>query len=186
MDTLLYYDRNLQKTPIPEDKGTVEIRFVQDHEAEQVKAIAEKSFSGYFGHYHADIKLDTGRTQKVYPDWAYRSCKSRGGSSEVLVAVLDGSIVGFATLELRSPQVGEGVLFGIAPEAQRRGIYRSFMIQGMQWCSSQGAESMVVSTQIINTAVQKVWVRLGFEPSYSYYTFHKWFDDNQKLTPKKD
>jgi hypothetical protein len=24
--------------------------------------------------------------------------------------------------------------------------------------------------------VQKVWCRQGFEPSKSYYTFHKWFD----------
>jgi hypothetical protein len=34
---------------------------------------------------------------------------------------------------------------------------------------------MLISTQITNVAVQKVWTRLGFEPSRSYYTFHKWF-----------
>ena len=35
---------------------------------------------------------------------------------------------------------------------------------------------MVLSTQVTNLAVQKVWSRLGFEPSRSYYTFHLWFD----------
>jgi hypothetical protein len=33
---------------------------------------------------------------------------------------------------------------------------------------------MVVSTQITNLAVQKVWVRQGFELTGSYYTFHLW------------
>jgi hypothetical protein len=45
----------------------------------------------------------------------------------------------------------------------------------MAWCASRGAARMMVSTQINNVAVQKVWARLGFEPNYAYYTFHKWF-----------
>lgn len=47
----------------------------------------------------------------------------------------------------------------------------------MQWCLDNSMKEMVVSTQITNLAVQKVWVRLGFEPYRFYYTFHKWFDE---------
>jgi len=46
----------------------------------------------------------------------------------------------------------------------------------MEWSLSKGVRRMVVSTQVINIAVQKTWVRLGFEPIRGYYTFHKWFD----------
>jgi GNAT superfamily N-acetyltransferase len=90
--------------------------------------------------------------------------------------------VGFATLRLNNPEEGEGVLFGVGPLAQGQGIYRSFMIHGMEWCLQQGMTRMVVSTQITNIAVQKVWTRLGFEPSHAYYTFHKWFDDRPQLS----
>jgi GNAT superfamily N-acetyltransferase len=107
--------------------------------------------------------------------WAVRSCVSKDVANEVLIAERDGRVVGFATLRINSPQEGEGVLFGVAPEAQGLGIYRSFMLSGMQWCRQQGVQRMLVSTQITNIAVQKVWCRVGFEPSHSYYTFHKWF-----------
>jgi len=45
----------------------------------------------------------------------------------------------------------------------------------LRWFEARGRSRMLISTQITNVAVQKVWIRLGFEPSKSYYTFHKWF-----------
>ena len=50
------------------------------------------------------------------------------------------------------------------------------MTAGMHWCADVQAQEMIVSTQVINVAVQKVWGRLGFEPRNYIYTFHKWFD----------
>ena len=176
MDTLIYYARNLRKTPIPSDVGKVPIRPVQPGDEDAVEGVAAESFKGYFGHYHADERLDRKECDEVYRDWAVRSCVSRDVADEVLLADLDGRIVGFATLRLNSADEGEGILFGVAPEAQGHGIYRSFMVRGMEWCASKGATSMVVSTQMTNYAVQKVWVRVGFEPSHAYYTFHKWFE----------
>jgi GNAT superfamily N-acetyltransferase len=176
MDTLSYYARNLTKMPIPPDTGTVLIRPVRPGEDEAVKRVAAESFRGYLGHYHADERLGRKECDEVYTSWAVRSCISRDVANEVLVADIDGDIVGFAALRLNSPEEGEGVLFGVAPSAQGRGIYRSLMIRGMEWCRSKGATRMVISTQITNVAVQKVWVRVGCEPSHAYYTFHKWFD----------
>lgn len=176
MDTLVYYARNLKKTPIPSDIGTVPVRPARPGEAEAVERVAAESFRGYFGHYHADGRLPRKQCDQVYTSWAVRSCTSRDVADEVLVAERDANIVGFATLRLNSPEEGDGVLFGVDPSAQGHGIYRSLMIHGMEWCVSKGATRMVTSTQINNVAVQKVWARLGFEPSHAYYTFHKWFD----------
>jgi GNAT superfamily N-acetyltransferase len=176
MDTLVYYTRNLVKTPIPSNIGKISIRPIRPGEEDAVKIVAAESFRGYFGHYHADDRLDPAKCDEAYMDWAVRSCVSRQVADEVLVADLGGAIVGFATLRLNSAEEAEGVLFGVAPSAQGQGIYRSFMVRGMEWCLSKGATRMVVSTQITNIAVQKTWVRLGFEPSHAYYTFHKWFD----------
>jgi GNAT superfamily N-acetyltransferase len=175
MDTLVYYARDLVRVPIPADIGEIPVRPARPGEEHTVKAVAAEAFRGYFGHYHADERLERAKCDEIYPDWAFRSCVSRDVADEVLVAEEDASIVGLATLRLNSPEEGEGVLFGIVPPAQRRGIYRSFMIGGMEWCLSQGTTRMVVSTQITNVAVQKVWTRVGFEPHHAQYTFHKWF-----------
>lgn len=175
MDTLVYYARSLSKTPVPTDSGQAALRPVRPGEEGTVQAVAANAFQGYMGHYHADPRLDRTQCDRVYTDWAYRSCISREVADEVLVAEVEGAIAGFATLRLNGPEESEGVLFGVASWAQSRGIYRSLMIRGMEWSVAQGATRMVVSTQITNIAVQKVWTRLGFEPSRSYYTFHKWF-----------
>jgi len=176
MDTLVYYVFDLMKKKIPPDTGTATISPIKPGEEKDVEAVANDSFRGYFGHYHADERLDRAQCDEAYRSWALRSCVSRDVADEVLVAKLKGTIVGFATLRLNSPEEGEGVLFGVAPSAQGHGIYRSFMITGMEWCLSKGRARMVVSTQTTNLAVQKVWTRLGFEPNNVIYTFHKWFD----------
>jgi GNAT superfamily N-acetyltransferase len=121
--------------------------------------------------------LDPVKCDEAYISWALRSCVSREAADEVLVADSSGRIVGFATLRMNNSEEAEGVLFCVASSAQRRGIYRSLMIHGMEWCMSKAAKRMIVSTQITNVAVQKVWIRLGFEPSHAWYTLHKWFDD---------
>ena len=176
MDTLVYYQRDLRRTPIPGDTGHILIRPALAEDEAAVVAVAVESFQGYRGHYHADPLLDRDKCDEVYTSWAERSVASREVADQVLVAELDGRIAGFATLRLNSPDEGEGVLFGVARFAQGRGIYRSFMLRAMDWCAEQGRQVMIVSTQVTNIAVQKVWARLGFEPSHAYYTFHKWFE----------
>ena len=177
MDTLVYCTRNLTRSPIPSDTGRIPIRLFRPGEEEPVRAVAAESFRGYFGHYHADNRLERSKCDEAYVSWAMRSCASRQVADEVLVAEWEGSIVGFFTLRLNSAEEGEAVVGGVLPSVQGHGVYRSFIMQGMAWCASKGAKSMVVSTQITNVAVQKVWARLGFEPSHAYYTFHKWFDE---------
>jgi RimJ/RimL family protein N-acetyltransferase len=176
MDTLVYWERKLDPSSIPECQEKIAIRPLRSGEVEDVKKVAQKSFQGYFGHYHADDRLDPKKCDEAYVSWAVRSCMSRDVADEVLVAAENDSVIGYFTLRLNSPDEGEAVIGGVAPTAQGKGIYRSFIVQGMKWFLSKGASRMVVSTQITNTAVQKVWARLGFEPKRSFYTFHKWFD----------
>jgi GNAT superfamily N-acetyltransferase len=177
MDTLVYYRRkNLADIPVIADPPDIVVRPVQLGEETLVRVIAEQSFQGYGGHYHADPRLDRRHCDEAYVDWAVRSCDLRGAESDVLVAATPHGLLGFATLRLATPGEGEGVLFCVAPPAQGKGIYRLFMIRGMEWSRAHGAKRMIVSTQATHLVVQKAWVRLGFEPSELYYTFHRWFD----------
>src|SRR6266567_643986 len=124
------------------------------------------AFKGYHGHYHADSRLDPKKCDEGYVSWAMRSCTSKEVATEVLVAERDRKILGFLTLRLNSPKEVEGVLFGVAPEAQGIGVGRSLMVDGLRWCKDQQAKEMVISTQVTNVGVQKVWCRVGFDPAH--------------------
>lgn len=179
MDTLLYWTRSLVNVPIPADDGAGRIRPVRRGEDGIVRGIAAEIFKGYFGHYHADPRLDPRKCDDAYVSWAERSCQSKDVAEEVLVAELDGRIVGFITLRRNSAEEGEAVVGGVLPDAQGLGIYRSLLVRSIEWCAGQSCTRMVVSTQVTNSAAQKVWARLGYEPGFAYYTFHKWFDEDR-------
>jgi len=186
MDTLVYYSFDLEKSSIPDDAPRVHLRRFVPGDETQVAKVATEAFQGYYGHYHADPRLERSKCDEGYVSWAVRSCSSKQVATEVLIAERADRIVGFATLRQNTAEEGEGVLFAVAPEAQGMGIYRSFMIHGMRWCEEKEVKRMVVSTQVTNVAVQKVWCRVGFEPAHSYYTFHKWFSDGGHNGPDSE
>ena len=175
MDTLLYYRKDTGDTPL-ETAANVTIRSIRPGEEDDVADIARYTFRNYVDHYHADPRLDDAVADEAFASWALRSCTDRAVANDVLVAVEEDETIAFATLRLNTPDEGEGVLFGVSPKAQRRGIYGGLISHGVAWCKANGAGRMIVSTQINNYAVQKVWVRLGFVHYKSCYTFHKWFD----------
>ena len=177
MDTLVYYARDdLDRKTIPLDRGISTIRPAGPGDAPKVYAVAAEAFKDYYGHYHADPRLDRTKCDEAYMDWAYRSCVSREAADAVLAAVLQDEIVGFSTLKLNSFDEAEWLLSGVLPKTQGKGIYQALAINNLLWAEEEGAKRLIVSTQINNLAVQRVWIRLGFYPAYSYYTFHKWFD----------
>lgn len=177
MDTLIYYARALDGKLTLEHRCSVPIRPFRPGDELAVRRVAAEAFHDYAGHYHNDERLDRRRVAAIYPSWAERSCLSRQVADQVLVADDEGSIVGFATLRVNDPQEAEGVLFAVAPQARGRSIYRAFMHEGMRWAMARGAQRMVVSTQLTNHTVQRVWTGLGFAPIRTLYTFHLWFED---------
>jgi len=172
MDTLLYYSLELAKKP--QAALPARLRLARAEEVEPLVAIAAESFRGYRGHYHADPRLERAACDATYIDWVRRSVLDGKVAEAVYTCEIEGSLAAFATLRANSPEEGEGVLFGVAPWAQGRGIYADLIRAGIEWCRARGMARMVVSTQVTNLAVQKVWVRQGFEPSGSYFTFHLW------------
>lgn len=176
MDTLVYYSCNCNKTVVPSDTGEFVVRGKRLGEEKQVTAIAADSFHGYLGHYHADEKLNNSKCDEVYISWATNSCLSHNFADKVMVAELNGKIVGFVTIRVNHHNEGEISLGGVSRSIQKSGVFTSLILHGMKWCISHSTTRMVVSSQITNTASQKVFARLGFEIRDSCYTFHKWFD----------
>jgi GNAT superfamily N-acetyltransferase len=176
-DTLVYYQWNPRFPSVASPTSqNVTVRAVKQEEEGAVQELAALSFQGYYGHYHADPRLDPAKCDETYASWAYRSCTSREVANEVLVAEMENGLVGFITLRINSSNEGEFVLGGVRPDAQGFGIYSLLFSAGKKWLLDQGVERIIVSTQLPNTTVQKVWTGQGFWLNHAFYTFHKWFD----------
>lgn len=175
MDVLVYYQRPLER-PLPEEAPRSTVRVLGPGDADGVRRVAAACFRGYFGHYHADPRLDRDKCDEVYASWAERSCLDPAVATKVLVAEHEGRIAGFLTLLRRGEDELEIILNGVDPAFQRHGIYRGLVLAAMAHARSDGARRLSVSTQLINAGVQKTWTRLGFEPWRAFYTFHLWFD----------
>ncbi len=198
MDTLVYcHATRLSQLNILKrgsaDRVHHNVRTIDRNDIFGVKEVAKNSYYGYRGHYQADERLDKRLSDDVYLDWASRSCmdvldarksnidkKFTATTNEVFVVEIDKEIMAFMTMRYAGDDSGEAVLSGVHPRAQGKGIYQALIEEGMNWCRQRGRERMIVSTQIVNIAVQKVWARCGFEPFQYIYTFHKWFDEKRK------
>lgn len=178
MDTLVWYGRDLTDLPDPAPSpGGEVIRLATPQDRAAVAAVSACAFQGYFGHYHADARLDDTAADDVYVDWASRStAASADPRTPVLVAEQGGRIVAFSTLRLNSDTEIEIVLNGVHPDVQRGGLYGRMIDRGMRCGLDLGCTRVTLSTQIINIPVQKAWARRGFRLERSLYTLHKWFD----------
>jgi hypothetical protein len=174
-DTLVYYRRNILQ-PIPLPVSSSEIRSLKDGEIFDVSRVAGEAFQNYFDHYHADPNLDKAKCGEAYISWAVNSCRNRDDDHEVLVAVKDGIICAFSVIQLNSSLEAEAVLCGVAQYARRLKIYTDLIIESMNWSLGKQRSEMIISTQINNIVVQKVWIHLGFEFHKAYYTLHRWFN----------
>ncbi|SEO21197.1 Ribosomal protein S18 acetylase RimI [Duganella sp. CF517] len=175
-DTLVYYRKqavDAGAAPLPDGYST---RLATPADADAVERLAGATFAGYLGHYHTDARLRAADADLVYSSWAASSCRSPAVADAVVLIEHAGGIVAFATLKTLADDRFEGVLFGVHPAHQGKRLYQALMRLAQQWGGARALATMVVSTQVTNVAVQKVWCRQGFEPSDSFYTFHKWFD----------
>jgi len=174
-DTLVYFSKRhiaADEVTLPEGYTS---RLAGADDATAVGTLAGLTFAGYFGHYHVDPNLDPRKADEVYLEWAAKSCSSAAVADAVILIEHGEQIAAFATLKVHGSHEFEGVLFGVHPAHQGKRLYHALMQLSQNWACERGIAHMIVSTQITNLSVQKVWCRQGFEPSKSFYTFHKWF-----------
>lgn len=174
-DTLVYYRKKALLASANFLKDGYSMRLAMPADAAAVGQLAKVTFAGYTGHYHADPRLAVADADAVYSSWAASSCDSAAVADQVILIEHAGKIVAFATVKKVESYMMEGVLFGVSPEHQGRSLYGALMLLSQNWAIDHQFTQMIVSTQVTNLAVQKVWCRQGFEPLKSFYTFHKWF-----------
>lgn len=175
MDTLVYYTRHLDDLPprpsLPE--GLI-CRPATPEDASAVGRVSQAGFSSYMGHYHADPRIDRAAADAAYVEWAETSTARTSPAAPVIVAENGRVIVGFLTLRRNNDIQIELVLSAVHPDFNGKGLYSVLIREGLHMAKTLSATQVITSTQINNCVVQRVWARLGFVPSRSLYTFHKW------------
>lgn len=175
-DTLVYYQKKkIGKYEIKLPEG-YDVCDAEIEDAEQVERVAAESFKGYFGHYHADPYLNQDDCDNVYSSWAKNSCKKENLADVVILIKKGVEIAAFATLKKVNNLVFEGILFGVAPLHQGKGMHLNLMKLSENWGQKNYLNRLLISTQINNVTVQKNWCRIGMEPLNSFYTFHLWIN----------
>lgn len=73
------------------------------------------------------------------------------------------------------------VFGGLVPSAAGGGLYGELMRFGQNYALAHGYETMRISTQVQNYAVQKIWGREGLHMTAVYVTVHinSMFGENQ-------
>ena len=173
-DTLVYFQKkkiNFCQIELPANYVAIEAEL---NDAEQLELVAAESFKGYFGHYHADPRLNRADCDSVYSSWAKNSCKKGNLADGVMLIKNESEITAFATVKKINAVDFEGVLFGVAPKYQGKGMHLNLMKLTGNWGIKQGLKRLITSTQINHVTAQKNWCRVGMEPMNSIYTFHLW------------
>lgn len=175
MDTMVSYRLRLADTQITPVPGPAIIRPCLSTEADDVAAIARAIYVDFVGHFHQDHRLDRDKCNALYAEWARNACLDQKLADLVLVAEMEGKIVGFDSHKIIKSKVAHGVISGVSREAQGKGIRTALMFAGMNWCKSQGLEYMEANVHVNYYRMHRVYANHGFKIYDSFYTFHKWF-----------
>jgi len=172
-DTLVYYSIDLKRyEPLAlrnKDLSFSEGTSADESELDQLVGLI---FEGYRSHYHANPLFNPKDVLAGYKQWALRYLQG-DASNKLWIARRENRIIAFACCRSdKAAESCEGVLYGVHPIYAGGGIYGDLIRYTQSSFKSAGFNSMMVSTQIGNFAVQKVWGREGFYLNAAYDTYH--------------
>jgi GNAT superfamily N-acetyltransferase len=169
-DTLVYWKGKCFKSEEQCPETGYWTRSIEPRDKEAIEAITRESFDGYQSHYYVDSHTRPGSID-AYVDWGSKS--TEGVVIEVenyQYPMVNREVVAYGTFGGNC----ELVLGGVFKEHRGKGLYEHLVRSCMNWGLNRGDKEIIISTQIHNLSVQRVWAKLGLKPFKSYYTFHYW------------
>jgi len=175
-DCLIYYENTdfLSGTPSELASSQYVIRRSIISDASEVLAVARSAFTNYVGHFHADSKLAKTCSNEVYADWAHSCVLNGDAGCPTFVAESADGVVGFLSIKMLSNFTADIILNAVDEQARGRGVYTQLLLTALQYALSKSCKRVLISTQVNNFRVQRVWIANGFVPVEHYYTFHLW------------
>jgi ribosomal protein S18 acetylase RimI-like enzyme len=125
---------------------------------------------GFVGDLVVDVYRTLGDAEDAAYDALLRDLESRAISSRVLVAEIDGSVLGTATYvrpggvlaEVDDPSAATVRMLGVAPAARGRGIGQALVRSCILEAIHDGAARIRLDTRTSMTSAQRLYERFGF------------------------
>ncbi len=182
MDTLLNFIFDFraggQKGDVSHVSEGFALRLATSSDIESLVDIAHASFTEHFGRFHADPRIGRVAATRIYEEWI-RSCAT-GWADWILVAEQGNRIAGYSAWKQPSAldrrhgiRIGHFNIAGVHPDFFRRGIFGALTREGMERLRSS-VDWIEGPTHIDNHAVQRGWLRLGWQIAGAQHSFHKW------------
>jgi hypothetical protein len=173
-DTLVYYELDLKSHNPRSLKNDLNFEEINSENRDVITELVPQIFNNYKNHYSSNPYLDKRDIIDGYIQWANEyTTNEQTGKISWLVRDSKNEIIGFATCSYNDETyLCEGVLYGIVPTKSGGGIYGDLIRFTQNYFKEKGFLKMIVSTQVQNYAVQKVWSREGFHMNKCYDTYH--------------
>jgi GNAT superfamily N-acetyltransferase len=166
-DTIVYWEHS---GPEPADPGEgFDCRVAGPADRALVHDLAADTFADYGSHYRANPVFDPAAIGPGYAEWAVNQID--GATSTVLIVDAKSGPAAFVAVGHDGTQ-SEITLSGVSPSARGRGAYRASMAAAETFAAGRGDDSLVISTQVHNLVVQRVWAARGYVPVHAFDTVH--------------
>lgn len=173
-DTLVYHRIALGKSQVGDRfdcDAAIAPATTDDEQA--LAAIVRRSFHGYRNHYHANPLLPADAILEGYVEWALDYAIRPVESQQTWVYRADGEARSFATCRLdHGRSEAEIVLNATDPAWAGRGFYSELLRFLIGHYRMMGFAALVISTQVWNYGVQRVWARAGLVIDHAWDTYH--------------
>jgi len=171
-DTLVYYKCDLSKiSEFPLRDNLLLVQLTPD-DKKIIKGLIPTIFEGYQNHYFSNPLFDRTKITEGYIEWASsfwedteKVCWGILNAEKQIVAFVCGTIS-------PSKKNCELILAGVVPEFSNQGLYTYLIQQVQSFLKDNDYKEVSLSTQIQNIAVQRAWIKSGFNLAYSLDTYH--------------
>ena len=171
-DTLVYYFCSLVATQVQSLRNNITFEVINEKDTDILDELVGQIFTEYRNHYFSNPVFEKRLINEGYQQWAKSFLHEKEASQFSWFVKLNEKIVGFVLCSIISNNTCEGVLYGVKHEFSGKGIYSDMIRFSQQFFKDKGLKKMLVSTQIQNYSVQKVWLKEGFNLKYALDTYH--------------
>lgn len=173
-DTLVYYDVVLSDYPInPIVNKDIEFIECTEKNVAELRILVSEIFQKYHNHYFSNPYLNRNVILEGYIEWANNYIRTIKKDRFVYLVKKQNNFVAFLTCSISfEKNEGEGVLYGVLSSESGNKIYSDMIRFTQSYMKNLGIKRMIVSTQVHNYAVQKVWMREGFRMYSACNTIH--------------
>jgi hypothetical protein len=169
VDSTVCYKLPIDKSTLSCDMLIRRLEFSDKKSVYELKRISEESFSEYPSQYYMSPTLNK-KAKFIYSNWIDNFCLQ--DNNEIFYATSCNVATGFIA-STKTKYSREIVLNAVSSKHRRKGIYLNlckFFINNIS--EATDCSLITISTQINNLNVQKIWIKLGFQPYYIFDLYH--------------